>query len=273
MPTATATIPPFDELEGSPTEEWPETGSFKATRVLKTAWSNRANLVLALKGGVSGGFTYAPSDYPHLAGCKCTSASSRPWDNKSHAHGGATNVAGWDFAEVTVQYGGSGQNGGSGTNAAGDPIVETVEPNVEFLQLPADGFRWGGTNGAQLKDEEAPGKVFRSAVYVYKRSGLSSIPSDLFDLIGKVNDGSVVSYTLGKTFATETLLYCPPFLEHTINADGTESWGFTLRFHYKPDGWNRFWRQDKNPPGFDRIYNKDGPADPYLKASFSTIRG
>jgi hypothetical protein len=274
MATAVATLPPFEELDGSPTEEWPEQGSLKATRVLKCAWTNRANLVLALKGGISAGTLYVPADYPHFTNCKCTSATARPFNEGPSAFGGATNVAGYNFAAVTAQYGGSVAGGGGGSNSAGEPISESLEPAVEFMQLPAEGFFWGSTNGTHLKDEEAPGKGFYSLNYVYKRGGMSTIPSSVFTLIGKVNSGSVTSYTLGQTFAAETLLYHPPLLDRVLNTDGTGSWAITMRFTYKPDGWNRFWRQGKSGgPGWDRIYNKDGPADPYLTGDFTTLRG
>jgi hypothetical protein len=274
MATALATLPWHDELPGSPTEEWPEQGSFKATRVLRCDWSSRANLVLALKGGLSGGTLYVPRDYPHLVGCKCVSAAAGPFSERVTAFGGATSVANYEFAQVTAQYGGNGAGGGGGSNSAGEPISESLEPAVEFMQLPAEGFFWGSTNGTHLKDEEAPGKGFYSLNYVYKRGGMSTIPSSVFTLIGKVNDGTITSYTLGQTFAAETLLYHPPLLERSLNPDGTGSWSITMRFTYKPDGWNRFWRQDKSGgPGWDRIYNKNGPADPYLTGTFTTLLG
>jgi hypothetical protein len=138
-----------------------------------------------------------------------------------------------------------------------DLVSESLEPTAEFQILDYTRFRWGSKDGDPILEGEAPGKVTRSLALTRQLFKLTTIPTDVLDMIGKVNDASYVSTLLGLTFPAQTLLFQPPSMGRTITTAGSKGWNLTMRFHYKPNGWNKFWRAAASPPAWESMYDKD----------------
>ena len=86
--------------------------------------------------------------------------------------------------------------------------------------------------------------------------------------MGSVNATTVVSPTIGLSFAPETLLYTPPTLSRSISTDVIEAWRAVLTFQYKASGWNKFWRIDAIKADGSRgdwahMYHKNDLVTPY----------
>lgn len=268
MASAPITVP-FEELQSSPTGGMGADG-FAGTRLLVCDWADKFTLMSQLKGGTLSGTYYAPHGFPGFDSSRVDSITFAPFDERVLADGADTTTATYAKALLTVNY---------RTGLTADPsnpdsplFQESIEPFAEFLTLPAAGFKWGSTTGDALKDEEAPGKLFKGLNWVYTLPSVVTIPDAVFDLVGKVNDSAIVSISLGRTFAAETLLYNPPLLRRDVTTDGTSlSWNLQYRFGHKPQGWNRFWRASTQT--WDRIYNASGPADPYETGDFTALVG
>lgn len=271
MPNADISGITYEELEGSPTGNITPAG-FVGTRVLKCAWDEYLNLAQRLLGGwltIEGSTAYyTPYSYPGQPSAVVQGVQFAPFDERVTDTSGDTTRASYSYAQLTVNYGNS--------TFAGDPdnpdaplFEESLEPYAEFLTLPAVGFKWGSTSGDALKDEEAPGKLFKGLNWVYSRPSVTNIPSAVLSLVGCVNSSTLRSKSLGLDFAAETLLYNPPLLRRAVTADGTGAWSLEYRFSYKPQGWNRFWRAKTQ--AWDRIYTASGPADPYLTGDFTAL--
>lgn len=273
MPEAAITVD-FEELEGSPTEGFNSVG-FEATRVLKCAWADRLVLASQLKGGtfVTGGSAvyFKPYAYSAFTAARVDSVGVVPFDDNhpvAAGVGSGTQTASYSFAKLTVLYK-TGKDPDKDDDSTAKLIEESIEPFAEFLTLPADGFFWDDPDGEPLTAEEAPGKLYKGINWVYARSGIVGLPAAMFDLIGKVNSGSLHSKTLNRDFDAETLLYNPPILRRQTTADGNGAWTVEYRFSYKPQTWQKFWRNATKT--WSRIFTANGPADPYETGDFTQL--
>jgi hypothetical protein len=137
-----------------------------------------------------------------------------------------------------------------------DLLSESIEPTAEFLTLDHKRFRWTDEDGDILEEREAPGKLIRGLIIsrtYYKIQ--SPLPAILLSAVGTVNHDAYTSSILGLTFPAETLLYTPPNLSRTITTDGSDGWDMTVKFMYKAEGWNKFWRAKSQQ--FERIYDTE----------------
>ncbi len=151
-----------------------------------------------------------------------------------------------------------------------DLISESIEPNAEFLTLDFHGFRWGAAVGVPLNEGEAPGFLLRSLNLVRTLYHLDSIPSVVLSAVGQVNDADYFSDLLGLNFPQGTLLYTPPTMDRTITTAGSEGWNLTLKFAYKPQGWNKYWRAETQT--WTNIFIAGGAQyDAYEEGDFSAL--
>lgn len=127
-------------------------------------------------------------------------------------------------------------------------VTENLEPTCEFQTLPHTDFIWDGAGQIVLKPEEAPAKQNRGVNYVRTLSKIEPpLPIELITLQGCVNNGSIVSTSLGLTFPAETLMYRGVSLSRTMqpgaDPDAADlAWNMTLKFGVKYSEWNKFWR-------------------------------
>lgn len=230
-----------------------ETGA-NASVVLRCAWIDRYALVDDLLSNSRiypgmAGFTVAPrAQTCAITGDDATTLSVA----QSLEYGDAL---------VTVNY---------GTKIV-DKIAESLEPTVEFLKQDHKRFRWGSATGDPLTEGEAPGRQMRGLSLVRTLYDLAAMPAAVLTAYGGVNSAAYTSALLGFTFAIETLLYQPPQLNHIIRTAGTAGWNLTLKFHYNPNGWNKYWRAKSQ--AWEKIYLVDpaGEYKNYPATSFASL--
>jgi len=221
----------YEEMKGSPVET--HEALFSAQRTLKCPWADRQNVRGQLLFGVYP-FVTTPAANP----ARCVRIQVKPFPGGQMQPGSLRTTAPtyvdailelfYEQSTVTiVPIPGWGL------------ISERLDPVAEFITLPPDEFEWSdGTVRTGLKPEEAPGKLIRGWEWTLTRYQVSQLPATVEALIETVNDGSVVSPTLGRTFASETLLFHGPSVER----NDLGSLDVTYRFTYRRNGWNKFWR-------------------------------
>lgn len=151
-----------------------------------------------------------------------------------------------------------------------DLMSESFEPSAEFLTLDPKRFRWNAADGDALLEGEAPGMLQLGTILVRTLYQVDVVPTKAVDSTGKVNDGNYTSKLLGVSFAPETLLYLPPSAERTLRSDGSGTWTLTMRFSYKPNGWNKYWRAATQT--WQKIYIAGGGEyRSYPKGNFSGL--
>jgi len=156
----------------------------------------------------------------------------------------------YEKAIVTVAY---------STAAEADLVSESLEPTVEFLTQDYRRFRWTDEDGDLLLEGEAPGVQLRGLNLVRTLYRVEPpLPAVLLTGVGGVNDTTYVSSLLGLTFAAETLLFVPPVLSRSITTAGAGAWQIGLKFSFKPNGWNKYFRAATNT--WERIFSIDSGA-------------
>lgn len=275
MPNLTPTID-YEILKVGQ-EQWGDDGSFTVPLTMKCDWKDRHRLALQLMGGLSINGTFlAPQSYQDLSAAKVRSIGIQPMpaqcvqplngDKRVFTIEQSNGDPG--FAMLDVEYRTPDANSGETVDEE-TIITESLEPTSEYLSTGAEGFYWSPnanpTEGSMtddiaipLEEDEAPGRQFRSFDWVYTKHQVLSLPNELIEFTDSVNVAAVTSRTLGYTFDKETLLYKPPTFNRAITVDGAQAWTWTARFGYKPQGWNKFWRNDPNVGGFVPMFYRNG---------------
>lgn len=221
---STFSIIPCSEEKNTAVEDWTVDG-LNASVTLRCAWSQRHSLVEDLlfnaRPWPKGPYAFAPG---------CVSARIR----EEEPSGAIGQCITYNHALIDARYDIQHQ----------DLFTESFEPDIEFQKLDHKRFRWGADDGDPVLENETPGKQLKRMTLIrsYRRVP-DPLPAILFDGAGKVNDADYTSTILGRTFAAETLLYVPPLPNRTISTSGTQGWDLTIKFMYKEEGWNMFWRQ------------------------------
>lgn len=235
------------EEHGSAEENYDAASGSSCSVVLRCAWAERLLLVQDIMGRA----------WPNFPGA---------WANRATIRGdGATYLTvgqGCEYstALVTVNY---------GTDVK-DFISESLEPTAEFQIQDHKGFRWGAANGDPLLEGESPGFLHRGLNLVRTLYRLPAIPASVLTSVGKTNDADYTSALLGLTFAEECLLFQPPSMNRTFKTDGSEGWTLQLKFNYKENTWNKFWRAKTN--AWEEIHKiGGGQYEPYPPADFSEL--
>lgn len=251
----------WGEAPGYPQEQiGPDT--ITAIRQLVGPWAGRHTKLSALFAG--GGEVYP---YNTAWGIRLRSASVVPIQAKLLGQTSFPDLAVYEAALLTLQYGLFDQERDPDT---GDLFSEVLEPRAEFITLDPLNFCWGSPAGDALTDMEAPGRLNRELDYVLTFYSLSAIPAAATSLVGYVNNAPVTCRSLGRTFATETLLFAGATPQRTVSISGTAGWTLPYRFNWKPSGWNRFWR--KATQSWESIYVAGGAIyNNYPAADFSAL--
>lgn len=192
---------------------------------LRCAWNDRHLLVQDLltngRDWPHGGFGNPP---------QASSATIVPWESAGSVSGQSIV---YDHALVTVGY----------NHISVDLASEELEPTAEFITLDHRRFRWGSGSGDPLSQAESPGKLRRGLTMARTLYRVQSpLSPQLLTAIGGVNNAPYTSTLLGFTFATQTLLFTPPRLSLSIRTDGSDGYTVSMKFMYKPETWNSYWR-------------------------------
>ena len=228
------------EVDGTRKETRTATGDLDVTVDLNCAYADRYLLCSDLFG--------SGRPYPYDTGALCISAEVAVWGD------GATSSQSIDYSTATVTAKYSNKvNKKAQTNAGGQLYADTIEPSVEFITLDHTRFKWNSASGDVLKESEAPGRQMYSIAFtrtLYKVA--SGVPAYCLDYIGKCNASYFYSSMLGLTFPAETLLFMPTVSNRSVTTDGSPGWDVVLKWSYKPETWNKFWRSKTQ--AYEAIY-------------------
>lgn len=268
----------WGEMDGSPTESWDSDGRFEAVMRLLVGWNDRYELMAR--------FVNFETPYLHLTeefghdghGVLCRDVSVEPFRAKIT---GTTftnlpnRLASYESAVVTIKFGTLRTDQGqriltttADPRGRGDVISESIEYNVETMQLDPSLFRWASDN-APLSQDEAPSKRIVGFDYIFRRHNSLTINPEAQRLIDHVNDEPIrpMSPLLrGMVFEKETLHFVKPSYTRTVGAAGQQQIDQVFRFAYRANGWNQFWRgdidsddqEDLSQPGGFPVLRKGG---------------
>ena len=236
----------YTEIKLSPTETI-RSNNNSAVRIFEVLWDDRFTFAKQMTGyttqdvidGVTIVYIYEPHPYP-------SSSIKNLFAKESNIAGiGAMirdpayttqKVNRYVYAQVTISYETPSYELGADVDTV--YVSESLEPASEFLTMKTEGL--GYSDGVALDDGEAPGKIIRMMDWVYTIHELNEIPPEIIVYPGFVNLFPVESKSLGLTFPIGTLLFGNPSLERKYTSDGATAWTVTLRFTYRPNGWNYF---------------------------------
>lgn len=241
-------ITTLHELAGSPVERW-DNGRFTAEQRFIVPWAERHEL-MALKL-MYGGVTY-PNSPPGIGQVFCRGATAVPfggesaltsgYDDPNPPEGAVSTLTSYENALVTLFFG--SPEGGDFVQNGNEYLSESITPTAEMMVLDHSRFAWGSNEGPALEPNEAPSFLLRGLEYELTRYDLRQLPQAAADLVGYVNDSTLVSRFLGLGFAAETLLFNPPVVVRSLNTAGEASLRASYRFTYRPTGWNKYWRAE-----------------------------
>lgn len=138
-----------------------------------------------------------------------------------------------------------------------DLFSESLEPTADFITLDHRYFRWGSAAGECIKQGEAPGRLRRGMNLLRTNYNVSApLSTQLLTAIGGVNDTAYTSTVLGLTFPIGTLLFTPPVLDMSVDTLGSDGWTVAMKFMYRAEGWNSYWRAKTQ--SYDDIYIAGG---------------
>ncbi|MFZ5832407.1 MAG: hypothetical protein ACOY3P_20160 [Planctomycetota bacterium] len=226
------------EQQGFPRSRW-ENGKFIGLRQLTIPWASRATFLTELDTYPNNLWPYPDGDASALARI----AEIEPLQEGKQAASGA--LANYDFASVRVQYDTDGP-----VYVSGQYIREGYFPIEEYQPTDYRRFSWSsGSARAPINPGEAPGRLdSRTGVFV-EFHDLVSIPANLRQYVGYVNSNAVAAYTLGETWAANTLLMLAPEVEVKRNLAGAARFTVKYRFAHKESRWDRFWNPAASSAG------------------------
>jgi hypothetical protein len=271
MPAADPNIAVFpvtvehEELAGSP-KEYGDRKSFTAVRNLKCLWADRHELLEQLLGAhqitINDVPYYFGQEYPYRTQVYAMRGRMKPFfDSEVDADDTEGRVASYTHAELEIEY---------------EPAVlteiaqESLANSCEFIELPNTQLYWvnsGQTSANQLAVTEAPGRIIRMQEWSYAIKEIRDIPQTWYDFAGCVNQAALYSEKLKRTYEAETLLFHGVEPRRLIPLLGEPSWEPTLKCSWKPDGWNKFYRNGMDAP--QPVYKAGGAQyKPYTPQDF-----
>lgn len=220
---------------------------------LRCAWSNRHALVADVLGNHRA--------YPGTAFAQPPQAARASIVGGGEIYTTVGQACVYEYAIVTIGY----------STKVTDLISESLEPTAEFHRQDFKRFRWGAPDGEPILEKEAPGKLLRGLNIVRTIYEVATIPDEVYDLVGSCNDVLYHSNFLDRDFDAETLLYQPPNLTRAFKSNGTKGWTVTLKFAYKPQGWNKYWRAKTE--AWEEMFDVEGgaPYKNYPPEDFSAL--
>lgn len=236
----------FEELDGSPAEMIYALGAGKdvVTRTLRCKAIDRARLIREFLGWIeyrgADVIVHRPHTYQVLT-CwlEAQSADTIP---KGRITGsiGDSRFADYELSHVVVKYSAPQllQDAYSGLSS----YRETLTTASEFATYPQENLYWGIGGGAVPLDPlDAPARITVMLEWIIEISRAGAVPN-LPNYIGKINSAQETSYS-GLVFAAGTLLCSGAESVQNIaygTVGYTATYDISLRFLYRPTGWNFF---------------------------------
>jgi hypothetical protein len=235
---------------------WPKViqtlDAYMAERKVWMAWSDVDTFISNLAAS-DGLYPYKPS-----SGATIWKARIEKMPGSPLTASGGTGMVVYEAAIVTLWYSTDAPRYWSTLF-----YTESVEPYREFhtvshLDHNGDSALKWGSDDAELS--EGVGVVLSGHVYALSFYRASSIPANFYDAGGYCNASPVVCYSLGKTYAAQTLLHADPRAKRHAILGGTDRWALHYRWIYRGANsatWNHKWRPDGGGK-WDTVEDTDG---------------
>ncbi len=246
----------YAEMQNFPLGKW-DLGEFDGRRRLKVAWDDVSDLLLALEHE-SWPYSDGPNNaYPYQALIK-------PFPNCEQK--GSGSLASYDWALVDAYY---TTRGPQWNQSLGYSIKETSTPYSRLGRIdPTGRLYWTNAKTFPVSPTDAPSTEWHGSTYTISYSGLTNPPNSAWDYSRFVNSNTVVSHSLGKTFAPETLLYKGMSMSATFTWGKLPRYGASYNFLHWPVGHNKFFKPGE---GFVDMYYWDGSTFAIYKQYESTF--
>lgn len=143
-------------------------------------------------------------------------------------------------------------------------IEEGLEPRMETLPINNNYYVWGTTTGSQsgsgagegdpLSTDESPVRYEPGVTYTRTIKGIRSFDIEWLNMQGTVHNQDFISSLLEMTFPADTLLLRSMTAvrewSHVSYSTCYPTWTVQLKYEYKPQTWNIFWRGGVQPPDY-----------------------
>lgn len=236
----------FEELDGSPTEliYAGEAGKSIITRTLRCKSLDRARLIREFLGWTeyvgANVIIHRPHAYQVMTQWLYAFSADTIPQGRIQSSIGDSRFADYEFSHVVIKYGEPPLL----ENAYGGLVEyrETLTSASEFTTYPQENLYWGTGGGKVPLDVlDAPTRITIMLEWIIEISGVLTLPT-LPNYIGKINSAQETSYS-GFNFAAGTLL-CSGAESVQNTSYGLvgykTTYDMTLRFLYRPEGWNFF---------------------------------
>lgn len=273
----------FEELDGSPKEIIYALGAGKSTitRTLRCKAIDRARLIMEFLGWTeyhgADVIIHRPASYLTPAGYLYAYSAETEPRGRIQSSIGDDRFADYELSQVIIKYGVPELL----ENAYGGLVSyrETLTAASEFTTFPQEGLYWGTGGGkVPLDILDAPTHISVMLEWIIEVSNVLTLPN-FPTYIGKINNAQETSYS-GAVFAAGTLLCSGA--EHVQNTSYGQIGGapayittydMTLRFLYRPLGWNYFPRPSEGGTtvNWERITDGTNNKNFYVAADFSGL--
>ncbi len=269
----------FEELDGSPTEVIyaGKTGTSVVTRKLRCKATDRGRLIIEFLGWTeySGGNTiiHRPHSYWTPAGYLIAFSADTEPRGRITGSLGDDRFADYELSQVIIKYGEHPI-----TDVLYGGLVkwrETLTSASEFTTFPHENLYWGTGGGKVPLDVlDAPTHLTVMLEWIIEVSDVLTLPV-IPNYLGKINSNIEYSRS-GFTFAAGTLLCSgAETVQHTeLGLVGyTTKYDMTLRFLYRPLGWNYFPRPSEGGTtvNWERITDGTNNKNFYVAVDFSGL--
>ncbi|MHA1220133.1 MAG: hypothetical protein ACTSQB_00190 [Candidatus Heimdallarchaeota archaeon] len=242
---------------------------FTGQRMLQCAWDDRWYLYKQLLGTIiASGTTLIhrlPQRFPGVAYAYAHRINVTPAG--APIAGGSSEVLTYEKARLLVEY-----ETARYSEVQHEVLVEEhLEPSVEFLTLPNAKLYWDDAQTDPLRTDEAPGVPLKMIDWVYTLHFMPIIQDEVLTLVGCCNNADVYSHALDMWFYEGTLLYSYPSLDRQTTTEGVKAWDITMRFTWRPEGWNNFPKRGEGI-SFKPIYDGNGDLlEPFPPVDLSVL--
>lgn len=286
---------PRTELDGSPVESRDHRGRLVATRMFECDWADRLTILNDLIAAGGEQYPYSGGSPIFCLGVKCDPFESGPIVD-------ANGLNTYQKVKITAEY---GTRESRVTQPHPDNptqlFSESWDPSIEFLTVDYRKFKWATsyqvpvsfdpTTGDvtawkpsfELTADQAPGFQLHGAVYTYTRHNMTTVPTELQDLEGSINQYFVRTVTFGRTLPAQSCLMLPCPIEVAWFSAPGGGWpiprvSVSFRMHFRNiPSWNKFFRPDLYDgsdifSGWDQLLNSDGdPVELYPVRDWSVL--
>ena len=208
-------------------EHWLGYGQFEASRWVRCAWADRYALIDELGAG-------AGEVWPYGTAIPARLVAARSF-GYGRATAGVDTLPIYESAVIQLFY---------STDApfVATPYVlsEEITPWHETTVLDPLPWSWVWQTSDAIVEQEIPHQ-FPGLKYTLTLYQITAPPAGMFTNINCCNAGIWNTYTLGISFAAQTLLHADPYVERVVRVGTQVRYRIVYNWFFRPAGWNKKW--------------------------------